>query len=152
MVNIVPMRAVGLPTFRLPSLDDLGDILPTSAVEGLSIYEDNKNIHVEAALPGINPEDVDISYDKGVLWIRGETKEEEQGGKRKYYRRASNSFSYRITLPAEVDMNVEPKASLDRGVLTVTFAKSPQAQPKKIQLQTSQGRKQMAAGKKTAKR
>lgn len=38
---------------------------------GLSMSEDDKNVYVEAALPGVAPKDIDITFEKGTLWIRG---------------------------------------------------------------------------------
>lgn len=122
------------PFWNLPftQLDD--DDFPSmpSMNSNLSISEDEKNVYVEAALPGINPSDVEVTFDKGVVWIKGEAKEEEDDKKRKFYRRATRSFSYRVTVPGDIDMSVEPKATAKHGVMTIAFAKSPQSQPRKI--------------------
>lgn len=124
--------------FRMPSIwdDDENWPLMTSGHSGISISEDNKNIYIEAQTPGINPEDVEVTFDKGVLYIRGEAKEEEADKKKKYYRKATSSFSYRVAIPGEVDPNTEPIAESKNGVMKITFAKSPQMQPKKIQVKT----------------
>lgn len=111
---------------------DEDEILPFSGNSAVSVYEDNKNIFVEAALPGINPDDVDITFDKGMLWIKGESSQEEEDKKKKFYQKASSSFSYRVSIPGEVDMKVEPEASCKNGIMTIKFAKSPEEQPKKI--------------------
>ncbi|MCL4354655.1 Hsp20/alpha crystallin family protein [Patescibacteria group bacterium] len=147
MADITPRRLLEFAPFRLPSLEDfedLGAYFPTIP-SGLSVYEDEKNVYVEAAMPGLSPDDIDITFEKGVLWIKGEAKEEEAGKKRKYYRRASRSFSYRVAVPTEVDQNVEPEASYDNGILTVQLAKSERVKPRKIQVKTRGG------GKKTVK-
>lgn len=121
--------------FRFPSIssvwdDDVDWAMPQSA-SGLSVSEDDKNVYIEAAVPGIDPNDVEVTFDKGALWIKGETKEEQKNGK-KYYRKATSSFSYRVSVPGEIDQNTEPEATYKNGIMTVTFAKTPQAQPKKI--------------------
>lgn len=124
-----------LSFWRFPSIrgfwDDEDDLAMTSAMpSGISISEDDAHVYVEAALPGVDPKDVEITFDKGVLWIKGETKEEEK--KRKYYRKATSSFSYRIAVPGDLDPKVDPVAEAKHGVMKITFKKTPEAQPKKI--------------------
>lgn len=99
---------------------------------GLSVSEDDKHIYVEAAVPGIEPDKVEVTYDKGVLWIRGEQEQKQEDKNRKFYRRASTSFSYRMAVPGDVDMSKEPKATCKNGIMKVVFDKVPEAQPKKI--------------------
>ena len=112
------------------------DLLPsTTAISGLSISEDDKNIYVEAAVPGIDPKNVDVTFSKGILTITGEKEEEEK--KKKYYRKASSSFAYRVLVQGEIDPKAEPKAEAKNGVMTVTFTKVPQSQPKKIAVKTN---------------
>ncbi|OGD86356.1 hypothetical protein A2870_00565 [Candidatus Curtissbacteria bacterium RIFCSPHIGHO2_01_FULL_41_11] len=112
------------------------DLLPTATtISGLSISEDDKNVYVEAAVPGIEPKNVDVTFNKGILTIMGEKTEEEKAGK-KYYRKASTSFSYRVLVLGEIDPNKEPKAEAKNGVMTVTFAKIPESKPKKIAVKT----------------
>lgn len=127
--DITPSRFFTLPV-RWQDWDD-EDTMPTTSMNNLSISEDDKNVYVSAAVFGVNPKDVDITFDKGMLWIKAESKEEEKDGK-KYYRKATSSFSYRVAVPGEIDPNAEPQANIEHGVVTVTFTKSPKSQPKKI--------------------
>lgn len=121
------------PFFRFPTFWDEDDISVMSQnTTGLSISEDEKNVYVEAAIPGIDPKDIEVTFDKGVVWIKGEAQEIEDDKKKKFYRRLANSFSYRVAVPGDLDQNVEPQASCKNGVMRVTFAKSPKTQPKKI--------------------
>lgn len=134
--DLVPSRLFSFPSMRLPSIwgdEDEWLNTPTSG-NGLSISEDDKNVYVEASLPGIDPKEIEITYQDGYLWIRGEVKEEETDRKRKYYRQSSKSYSYRVAVPGDIDEKVEPDASSKHGVMTVTFAKSPKTLPKKIQI------------------
>ncbi len=138
--EIVPRSIFDIP--RLSSFFDEDEWLSfpqasNAMSNNVSISEDDKNVYVEAAVPGINPDDIEMTFDKGLLWIRGENKEEEGDKKKKYYRRAVQSFSYRIAVPGDVDLNVEPEASSANGVIKVVFAKSAQAQPKKISIKAS---------------
>jgi len=133
--DLIPSSFWTFPAFRFPSLWEEEEKELTAGVpSGLSVSEDEKNIYVEAALPGIDPKDIEVTFDKGILWIKGEAKEEEK--KKKYYRKASRSFSYRVAVPGEIDEKVEPEAKCKNGVMTVTFAKSPKTQPKRITVKT----------------
>lgn len=131
-----------LPTrlFSLPSIwedEDWPFGLDFQDQSGLSISEDEKNVYVEAHVPGIDPADIDVSFQDGYLWIKGETRETEESKKRKYYRRSQRSFSYRVAIPADVNMSIEPSAACRNGVMTVTLPKSPKTQPKKIAVKVS---------------
>jgi len=119
------------PSMRLPSLwEDDDDWNPGTTPSGLSISEDDASVYVSAALPGVDPKDIEVTFDKGYVWVKGEAKEEEK--EKKFYRKATSSFSYRVAVPGELDQNKEPDASYKNGVMTVTFAKSPKTQPRKI--------------------
>lgn len=128
--DIVPGSFWRFPA--LPSVWDDDDDwnIAASMPSGISISEDDKNVYVEAALPGIDGKDVEVTFDKGVVWIKGEVKEEDKN--KKYYRKATRSFSYRVAVPGDIDSNTEPTATSKNGVMTVTFTKSPKSQPKKI--------------------
>jgi HSP20 family protein len=115
--------------------DETWSVVPQAASQGLSISEDDKHVYIEAAVPGIDPKQIDITFHKGTLWIRAQGQQEEKDTKKKYYRKASSSFSYRVTVPGEIDDDAEPHASIQNGMVTITFQKTPQAQPKKIQVQ-----------------
>lgn len=125
---LIPRSFWGFPSL-LEEIDE--DLLPsTTTISGLSISEDEKNIYIEAAVPGIDPKNVDVTFNKGVLTVTGERTEEEK--KKKYFRKASSSFSYRVLVPGEIDIKAEPKAESKNGVMTVTFTKIPESAPKKI--------------------
>ena len=122
------------PFWRFPQIwEEEENLLPsTTSISGLSVSEDDKNVYVEAAVPGIDPKNVEVTYDKGVLWVKAEKEEEEKG--KKYYRKASSSFSYRLLVPGSLDPNKEPTAEAKNGIMTVTFAKAAEPKPKKIQI------------------
>lgn len=99
---------------------------------GVGISEDDKNVYIEAVIPGIDPKDIEVTFDDGFVWIRGEAKEEEENEKRKYYRQVSRSYSIRVAVPGDIDVKAEPEATYKNGIMTVAFAKSPKTQPRKI--------------------
>ena len=130
MVDLVPRSFWRFPA--TPSLwedeEDWGTL--TNWPSGLSLSEDNSHVYVQVAVPGVDPKDIEVTFDKGIVWIKGEAKEEEK--EKKYYRKAASVFSYRVAVPGDLDTNKEPEAAVKNGVMTVTFAKSPKTQPKKI--------------------
>lgn len=119
--------------FSMPSLldDDADWGFFSNTPSGLSLAEDEKNVYVEAAVPGVQADDIDVTFEKGVLRVVGESKKEEKEGK-KYFRRSQSSFSYQVSLSSDVDMGAEPKSELRNGVLHLTFPKTAKAQPRKI--------------------
>jgi HSP20 family protein len=136
-MNVAPTNFWRLPIIASDLWENLGDLVPMSGtLNGLSISEDEENVYVEAAVPGIDPKDIEVTFDKGVLWVKGESKEEEKKGK-KYYRKASSSFSYRVAIPGEVDWKTEPVATSKNGLMTVAFPKSAKVPPKKISVKAS---------------
>jgi HSP20 family protein len=140
MANLATRDLWAFPT-RMPSLiDEIDDLLPmgqTEATSALSVSEDDKHIHIEAAVPGIDPDDIEVTYDRGMLWIRGEAREEERNKRRKFYRRAARTFSYRIAVPGDIDPNVKPEAEIENGMVMITFLKASSAAPKKITVRRS---------------
>ena len=89
----------------------------------ISMYDNGRNIIVEAALPGLEISDINITLEKGVLRIRGERMENETEGRR-YIRRGATSYSYRLSIPEEIDEKVEPNAIYKNGLLCLTFDKT----------------------------
>jgi len=132
MTSLVPRSFFEFP--RFPSLweDEDGFWGTASVPSGLSVSEDEKHVYVEAQVPGISPDKIDVTYDKGMLWIKGQQEQEEKG--KKYYRKAASSFSYHVRLPEGVSWSTEPQASCRNGVMKVVFEKTPEVQPKKIQV------------------
>lgn len=89
--------------------------------EGLSVYEEGDNLVIEAALPGLLAEGIEVTHAHGYILIEGEKKEEET--KRKYYRKATHSFFYRVPIPPGVDMQQEPEAVYADGIMRIIFKK-----------------------------
>lgn len=107
----------------------------------IELSEDKKNVYVKAAVPGLSPDDIDISIEQGILQIKGEKKEEkkEVGEDRKFWQRAQQSFWYQIALPSSVSDT--PEVNMENGMLNLTFAKNKQSQ-KKIHIKGSSKGKQ----------
>ena len=102
----------------------------------LDIYETDDDLVVEASLPGISPDEVDISVVGNTLTIKGEHEEEaEKGEKGKYHcrERRYGAFQRTISLPVEVNAN-KAEAVFKDGILKLTLPKVEEAKPKRIEV------------------
>ncbi len=99
----------------------------------VDISESDDALEVKVDLPGIKPEDVDISVADNRLTIKGERKEEKETKEKTVHRieRSYGSFFRSIALPAGTDPD-QVSAQSDNGVITVTLPKPSEAQGKKI--------------------
>ncbi len=104
---------------------------------GLDVYEDENSVVVKAAVPGLQPKDIDITFQKGVLTIRGSKKEEESDKKRRYYKKSSRTFAYQIAVPGNIDETEDPHAELKNGEMIVSFCKKKKEEPKRIPIKNS---------------
>jgi HSP20 family protein len=86
---------------------------------------------VEAELPGVKPEDVNVEVRGAELAISGEIKEREREGILRRRTRKTGEFDYHITLPGEADAE-QIEAKLHDGILTVRIAKPEQERPRRI--------------------
>jgi HSP20 family protein len=113
----------------------------------LDVAETDNEFLVKASLPGIKPEDLEITYNANVLTIKGETKEEKDVNDKHYHlrERRYGSFSRSISLPATVKSEAI-EASYDAGVLTLHLPKAEEAKPKRIQIKNG-GIPKMIEGK-----
>lgn len=103
----------------------------------LDMYETADHLVVKTAVPGVKPEDIDITITGDVLTIKGETKTEEKVEKANYIRqeRRYGAFQRSVQLPASV-LTDKAQATFENGVLTLTIPKSEQDKPKTIKVAT----------------
>jgi HSP20 family protein len=101
----------------------------------LDIVENDDEFTVKASIPGINPDDLEITLSGKILTIKGETQGESESDQGKYHlrERRYGSFSRRVSLPTEIN-DKEVKASYDSGVLTLTLPKSEDTKPRRIEV------------------
>jgi HSP20 family protein len=130
IVRYSPLSAI---LNRWPDVWD-EDLFDSTANSNLNVYETKSNVIVEANVAGVDSEDLDITFEKGVLWIQAKKKQEEKDEERKYYSRSSFSYSYKVAIPGDIDLGKEPEVTNNNGVLRVEFKKSEQAQPKKLKV------------------
>ena len=115
-----------------------GWLAPLDAANlAIDMYETKENVVVKAALPGIKPEQVQVSITGDVLTIKGESKEENQVKEENYVRkeRRLGSFSRCVTLPGGLKAD-KADATFENGVLTLKIPKSEESKPKTIKVKT----------------
>lgn len=105
--------------------------IPTSGIPTVNIRETEKSIIVEAELPGVKEEDIDLEIEENSLTIKGEKKSEEEVKEKDFYRRefSYGSFTRTVALPVEVESE-KAEASMKEGVLRVELPKLEEAKPK----------------------
>jgi HSP20 family protein len=114
-------RSLGLPPFSL---------LEQSAVSlRIDVHETDKELGISAELPGVSENDIDVSLSRDVLTISGEKRQESEQNVKGWYciERSYGVFTRSVKLPCEVDQD-SCHASFKNGILTVSLAKSAQAQ------------------------
>ena len=99
-----------------------------------NIAEKEDHYVVTSLIPGVNPKEVDITYENGILTISGERKAYEN--KEYNYIRQERSFGkfqkqFKVSVPVDHE---KINASYKEGILTVTLTKSEAAKPKKIKV------------------
>lgn len=95
----------------------------------IELSETDRELKVEAELPGMEDRDVEVLLDNGMLTLRGERKSETEDKDRHISERYYGRFERRITLPAEVEED-KIHAAFKNGVLTVTMPKTAEAAQK----------------------
>jgi HSP20 family protein len=104
-----------------------------SYVPALDLSETQEGYLVEAALPGLKPEDLEITVENTVLTIKGEIRQQSEDKQRKYHRteRHFGAFQRTIGLPTTVKADAI-QASLENGVLRLNIPKTEAVKPRKI--------------------
>ena len=151
-----PGRAMGLRQLMDRMLED-AFVMPREGGEGwggpaMDVYEEGDALVVEAHLPGLKPDDIDVQVERGVLTISGKTESEQERKERNYLLREKRSgrFSRSLQLPA-VYQTENCRASFEDGVLRLTFPKAEEAKPRRIQIGTG-GQQRVIEGQKTEMR
>ena len=113
------------------------DSAAASWVPPVDVLEEKEHIRIVVELPGLKPEDVNISLEGNALTISGTKAQqaEERTERVHRYERTYGSFERSFTLPASVDAQ-HIKATYEHGVLTVTLPKTEKAKPRQIQVET----------------
>jgi HSP20 family protein len=116
---------------------DTGRLAAGRGFPALNVWEQGENLYVEAEVPGLRVDDVDISVVGGELVIKGKRMDlEEQDAVYHRRERGVGEFHRSLRLPIEVNVN-NIQAKLTDGVLFITLPKAEAAKPRKIQVNTA---------------
>jgi HSP20 family protein len=101
----------------------------------LDVTTDADSLTIEAALPGIKPEDVDITVENGTVTISGKTAEERRGEEGSYLVQEirRGTFSRSVSLPNGLEPD-KATATFEHGVLKLRFPKAEQLKPRQIRI------------------
>jgi HSP20 family protein len=107
----------------------------SSAWPRVNLYDGGSNLVLKADVPGLSDKDVQVTLNESGVSISGERKvAPPEGYSAHRQERSSFSFSRSLTLPCKVNPD-QAQALVKNGVLTVTLAKAPEAQPRQIAVQ-----------------
>jgi HSP20 family protein len=111
------------------------DVLPRPMFPVVNVIELDEAFEVTVELPGINPEDVKVEFQEGILWISGEKKAEKTENGPKFHRieRAHGEFHRKIELPGKFS-EAKIVAEFEQGVLKVVVPKCEELKPKRIKV------------------
>jgi HSP20 family protein len=103
----------------------------------ISVWEDDDRVYVEAELPGVSREDVELTVHNGTLQIKGERKPAEDR-KYLYNSRSFGRFELFVNLPESAGAD-DVQAAFADGLLRLTLTKKAEAKPRRIEIQPSNG-------------
>ena len=123
---------------RWPELDTANGQEAIVGGFDVDVREDQDRYTIEANLPGLDKEAVEVTFEDGLLTIQAETRHDEQRQEADYHvrERRVGKFSRSFRLPNEADPE-KVNAQLANGVLTVTVEKAEAQKPRKIAVQAS---------------
>ncbi len=103
----------------------------------INMHQTKGEVVVRAALPGIKPDEVDITITGDILTIKGEHKEEQETREEDYMYREQRYGTFRrsVAIPVQVKHD-KAEATFEDGILTLTIPKVEEVKPKQIKVKT----------------
>lgn len=119
---------------------------PTNWGLALDVVENEDNFLIKASVPGVNPDDLDITISDNVLTIKGELKEDQTVEQDRYHlrERRFGTFARSVTLPVPVNAD-EIDATYEHGILSLNVPKAEEIKPKRISIKAGNGAKVLEA-------
>ncbi|RPI32075.1 MAG: Hsp20/alpha crystallin family protein [Chloroflexota bacterium] len=102
----------------------------------IDVAENENEFVVKVSAPGVNPDDLEISFSGDTLTIKGEVKEDKDVDEERYHirERRFGSFARSLTLPTKVNSD-QIEAAYENGVLTLRLPKAEEVRPRRIAIQ-----------------
>ncbi|MES9823745.1 MAG: Hsp20/alpha crystallin family protein [Candidatus Thiodiazotropha endolucinida] len=115
--------------------DDTSRVVGGDWAPAVDIKEEDNRYVIRADIPGVKPEDIEVTMENGVLTIRGERKFEETEERENFRRieRSHGIFYRRFSLPDNTDAEAVEASGKD-GVIEVIIPKTQEKQPKRIEV------------------
>lgn len=109
-------------------IDDWPSLMPARLAgftPSVDVYEKDNNVVVETPLAGVDPKDVEVSFENGAVVIKGKTERKSEVDEKNFYRKEVRygSFYRRVPLPAAVKED-KAQAESENGVLKVVIPKA----------------------------
>ncbi|MFO1428988.1 MAG: Hsp20/alpha crystallin family protein [Candidatus Competibacteraceae bacterium] len=116
--------------------EETSNLTTSDWAPAVDIKEEGNAYVIQADLPGVEPKDIEITLEKGVLTLKGQRVSETKEETEKYRRveRVRGTFLRRFSLPETVETE-KVSAKYTNGVLEVTVPKGTAAQPRKISVE-----------------
>ncbi|HTQ39298.1 MAG TPA: Hsp20/alpha crystallin family protein [Pirellulales bacterium] len=119
-----------------PTVSSAARLVTGRGFPAVNVWEDSDNLFVEAEVPGVKPEQLDVTVVGNELTIKGQRPEEQQGDAAFHRReRGQGAFTRIVRLSSEVNAD-NVHAELNDGVLLLTLPKAEAAKPRKIKVKT----------------
>jgi HSP20 family protein len=121
--------------FASPAFGEQGDVITSTWFAPTDVSEDSNSLRITMELPGVNPDDVQVSLENNILTIRGEKKHQSDESNERVHRfeRTYGMFERTFALPNTVDPE-KIEAQYENGVLFVMIPKAERAKPREIRV------------------
>jgi HSP20 family protein len=142
MANALMRRSLGEPMTLRQAMDRLFEDSFVGGQDGgwhwpaIDVRETNDDVILTASLPGVKPDDVQVTITGQTINLRGQMKQEQNVDENEYVyqERRFGSFNRSIQLPERVKGD-QASASFEDGILTITVPKAEEVKPRQIQIQ-----------------
>ncbi|HHH46167.1 MAG TPA: Hsp20/alpha crystallin family protein [Thiotrichales bacterium] len=121
------------------STEQQSDVATADWVPAVDIKEEPDKFVIHADVPGVDPKDIEVSMENGVLTIKGQREEEKKEEKEGYKRieRVRGAFYRRFSLPDTADAE-KIRAKVKNGVLEIVIPKQEEVQPRRITVEAEE--------------
>lgn len=133
LIHWDPMRDLQAMMNRMPAVRGNQSLAQSAFIPPVDVYETKDAVVVEAPLAGISPDDVEVSVEKTLLTIEGESTKEREVEEKNYYRKETRSGSFYRQVPLPVAVKEDGvEAIYEDGILKITCPKETPKETKKV--------------------